>query len=485
MKKEAEHKYGWTNNVYFITRIGALLSVMLIFFPALNPGRVALIINKNVSLFTAAISYDSLVKDAARAISKGWVETAPFLGIRFSSVVICIGIALVAVMACMSLGNLKMKRVANWMGFGGSLLMITGLVGLHFSHLGLFNSERPERVEVLEKLPSSYWIFIAVAVILLISTIVIILFQPRAEKADKPEMATKYKLFLMFLPMAVMAFVFCYLPLYGWRYAFFDYTAGKTLTADDFVGLKWFTHLFQNAATRDDLIRVLRNTLIMSGLGIATSWIAMAFAVFLSEIKSNRYRRFVQFFTTIPNFISWVLVYAIALAIFSTDGFINGFLSSVTGESYTTNYLMNSDGTWFKMLAWGLWKGTGWSAIIYIAAISGIDPQMYEAAEIDGAGRFQKMWHITMPGLVPTYCVVLLMAVAGILSNGMDQYLVFDNPQNTSMIEVLDLYVYKIGIGKGLIPLSTVVGMAKTLVSVALLFMANGISKLIRGESIM
>ena len=137
------------------------------------------------------------------------------------------------------------------------------------------------------------------------------------------------------------------------------------------------------------------------------------------------------------------------------------------------------------MLAWGMWKGTGWSAIIYISGISGIDQQLYEAATVDGAGRFQKMWHITVPGLIPTFCVLLLMSVANILSNGMDQYLVFENAKNAVDIEVLDLYVYKIGIGKGLVPLSTVVGMVKTVVSVTLLFLANGVSKAIRGESIM
>jgi putative aldouronate transport system permease protein len=136
------------------------------------------------------------------------------------------------------------------------------------------------------------------------------------------------------------------------------------------------------------------------------------------------------------------------------------------------------------MLAWGLWKGIGWSAIIYIAAISGIDQQLYEAATVDGAGRFQRMWNITVPSLIPTFCVLLLMSIANILSNGMDQYLVFENSTNTSSIMVLDLYVYKLGIGQGQIPLSTVIGMVKSVVSVTLLFAANGISKLIRGESI-
>ena len=190
-----------------------------------------------------------------------------------------------------------------------------------------------------------------------------------------------------------------------------------------------------------------------------------------------------QTFTTIPNFISWVLVYAIALAIFSTDGFINSFLRML-GQNSAVNYLDNPDHTWLKMLLWGTWKGVGWSAIIYIAGISGIDQQLYEAADVDGANRWHRIWHITVPGLTPTYMVMLLMSIAGILSNGMEQYLVFRNARNTDVIQVLDLYVYDIGIGQGLIPLSTVVGIFKSLVGVTLLFGANRISKAIRGESI-
>ena len=139
---------------------------------------------------------------------------------------------------------------------------------------------------------------------------------------------------------------------------------------------------------------------------------------------------------------------------------------------------------WLKMLAWGMWKGIGWSAIIYISGIAGIDQQLYEAATVDGAGRFQKMRHVTLPGLLPTYVVMLVMSIAGVLSNGMDQYLVFTNAMNKDMIEVLDLYVYNLGIGNGSIPLSTVVGMAKSIISVILLFVANSISKLIRGNGV-
>ena len=255
----------------------------------------------------------------------------------------------------------------------------------------------------------------------------------------------------------------------------------------NFVGFKWFTYLFQNSATRTDMINTMRNTLIMSFLGVGTSWLPMIFAIFLCEMKNLRFRRFVQTFTTIPNFISWVLVYAVALAIFSTDGFINTFLKEigvVAQNAQGKAWLMSSKHTWLKMWAWGTWKGVGWRAIIYIAGISGIDQSLYEAATVDGAGRFQKMRHITLPGLLPTFFVLLLMAIAGCLSNGLDQYLVFRNPNNMDTIRVLDLWVYDLGINGGSIPLSTVIGMAKSIVSVALLFGANSVSKALRGESI-
>ncbi|MBO5353519.1 MAG: sugar ABC transporter permease [Lachnospiraceae bacterium] len=483
MKKVKVQSNGWTDKVYYVTRLGTILGLVMMFFPAANPGYVCNLINKNLSLFTTAISYDSLTTLAMRPMDKGWVDKSSFVTLMVAAAIVCIGIALQAVAGCASLGNLKMKRIGNWFGLGGAAVMCGGMVGLYMAYESFGGSSRPEKVYNI--MPNGMYIYAVLAAVLLVANIVIILFQPRPAKGEKCEIATQYKLFLMFLPIIAFVFVFSYLPLWGWRYAFFDYSAGQTLSMDNFVGFKWFTYLFQNEATRGDIMRVLKNTLVMSGLGIATSWIPMAFAIFLTEIKTGWFRRLVQTFTTIPNFISWVLVYAIALAIFSTDGFINSMLTEITGDIHETNYLLSDSGTWFKMLLWGMWKGTGWSAIIYISGISGIDQQLYEAATVDGAGRFQKMWHITVPGLIPTFCVLLLMSVANILSNGMDQYLVFENAKNTGAIEVLDLYVYKIGIGKGLVPLSTVVGMVKTVVSVTLLFLANGVSKLVRGESIM
>lgn len=470
------------NKLYYIVRIGILLSFVLMLFPGVNPAKVCGYVGKNMSLFTTGMSYSDLTEQCLRAFDKGWVQESSFVLLYVASIVTCIGIAVTAVCGCMSLGNNKMKRFGNWFALG-TVVELVGLAGIYLAYTQINATDRPEKVEPMFQ-TTGFVLFVVTALVVLLVTIAIQLMLPKPAEGEVMEIESKFKLFLMFLPFAALAFVFSYLPLWGWRYAFFDYSSGGTLSADNFVGFKWFTQLFENEATRVDILRVLRNTLAMSGLGIATSWCAMAFAIFLSEIKVGWFRRFVQTFTTIPNFISWVLVYALALAIFASDGFVSSLFVEMGWWDTSKNLLMDESHMWLKMLAWGMWKGLGWSAIIYVAAISGIDQQLYEAATVDGAGRFQKMWHITVPSLIPTYMVLLLMSIAGILSNGMDQYLVFENALNGDTITVLDLYVYKLGIGNGMIPLSTVIGMTKSIISVTLLFAANGVSKAVRGESI-
>ena len=136
------------------------------------------------------------------------------------------------------------------------------------------------------------------------------------------------------------------------------------------------------------------------------------------------------------------------------------------------------------MTAWGTWKGLGYGAILYLAAMSGIDPELYEAAKIDGAGRFRQMWHITVPGLAPTYMLLLLLNVANFLNNGFDQYYIFSNAFNAAYIQVLDLYVYNLGLAQGSYSLATAVNMMKSIVSVVMFLGMNGLSKILRGNSI-
>ncbi len=472
----------------WIYRLIALVAGMALFFPPANPGRVSEKINEAASLFTTAVSRGTITNSMGRILRSQWITDQDVTMLMIAGAVVMLGVIACCAGACMSLGNKPMVKRGLIAALIGAPVMGVGLFLIRRVHDSMYahgvEVDKLDRIGIM--LPGGFTVFCVFAGLLFVSALFSFLAMDRSGAAgEKMEMEEKYKLFLMMLPVILLSFIFAYLPIWGWRYAFFDYRVGEALTADKFVGLKWFGSLFNDPATVQDLIRVLRNTLIMSGLGIATSWLPIAFAVLLAEIRSTKFQRVVQTLTTIPNFISWVLVYAIAICIFSTDGFLNSFMTNVLHQTgANTNYLQIPDHTWLKMLLWGTWKGIGWSAIIYIAGIAGIDQQLYEAARVDGANRFRCIWHITIPGLMPTYMVMLLMSIAGILSNGMEQYLVFENAMNKDVIEVLDLYVYHIGIGQNMIPLSTVVGITKSLVGVTLLFAANGISKVIRGESI-
>lgn len=470
--------------LYIIHRIAILIAVAAVFYPGFNPGRITTAINRNVSLFTASISYSAIVSNLERALLRGWVEKTTFILVMAASIILIVGIIACCIGGCMSVGNRRMRRYGLYFPLIGGIIMAAGLGCLYIAYSHIVAADN-QRVPV--NFPVGFILYAAAAAAILLTT-ALLLVRDRKNPApleEKMEMREKYHLFLLFLPVMALAFVFSYLPLWGWRYAFFDYTAGGELTMENFVGFKWFTILFQNEATRADFFRVLKNTLGLSAIGILTSWLPMAFAIFLTQVESRKFRRVVQNFTTIPNFLGWVIIYAVALAIFSTDGFINNFLNNVLGIRSDTNYLMNGSHMWIKMWLWGTWKGLGWSAIVYISSITGIDPTLYEAAEMDGAGRFAKMWNVTVPQLMPTFFVLLLMSIANILSNGMEQYLVFSNPINSTSIEVLDLYVYNLGIGNGQIPMSTAIGMFKSVISVVLLFGANTFSKRFRGESIL
>jgi putative aldouronate transport system permease protein len=292
-------------------------------------------------------------------------------------------------------------------------------------------------------------------------------------------------LFLVSLPFLIAVFIFSYLPLYGWSYAFVDYHAGMKLQDCTFVGFKFFRTMVDNPVSRDEILRVLKNTFGISFLNILASPLPAIFAILLMEVRVKRLRSLVQTLTTLPNFISWVLVYAVAWSIFSiNDGFLNRFLMSANIIDKEINFLANPDHVWLKMLGYTMWKTLGWNSIMYIAAITAIDSQQYEAAMVDGAGRFQRMWYITVPGILPTYFVLLLLSIANFINNGMEQYYLFQNPMNKSTIEVLDLYVYNMGMVGQNISYSTAVGVLKSLVSVGLLFFANRLSKIVRKESI-
>lgn len=473
------------NILLIIIRILVVLVVISMFLPFLNPAKVSELVNKNISFFTSGFSYSTLASGFKRALAKEWVSSSALNTLSHSSLISGICIVLSGVAGCLTLGEIKLKKLSTLIIFLCSFIGAVSLTGIFVVYDSFTMSSNLKKVE--PSIPFGLPMLLVLLILCAIVALITFLLLEKPPKKAKYEMQQKYFLFLLMLPFIVLSFIFAYLPLWGWRYGLFNYKPGRELNSETFVGFKWFTYLFQNPASRNDIVRVMKNTLAMSGLGIATSWMSMAFAIFLSEIKVKRYRKVVQTITTIPNFISWVLVYAFGFAIFATDGLVNRLLIDWGIIDSGINFLLDGNNIWFKMLGWGIWKGLGWGAIIYLAAISGIDQQLYEAATVDGAGRFKRMWYITVPGLLPTYFVLLMLAIAGILNNGMEQYYVFKNAANKSTIEVLDLYVYTLGLGTGgtsNIALATVVGMLKSIISVILLFFANGLSKLIRKESI-
>ncbi|SEO94292.1 ABC transporter permease subunit [Paenibacillus sp. OV219] len=296
--------------------------------------------------------------------------------------------------------------------------------------------------------------------------------------------ANRVTLFLMVIPFVILVFLFNYIPLFGWIYAFYDYKPGIPLSQTEFVGLKFFRWAIDE---KEDLIRVLTNTLALSLLSILATPLSAIFAIMLNELNSKRFRKFVQTLTTLPNFISWIIVYSLATFMFSSGGLLNEVLMKLHWIEEPTTILGNSDATWWFQTAITVWKSLGWGAIIYLAAIAGIDTELYDAAKVDGAGRFQRILAITVPGIMPTFFVLLLLNIASVLSNGasgFEQNFVFYNSQVGDKIEALDYYVYRVGIATGDVSFGTAIGIAKTLVSVILLFAMNALSKRVRGHSV-
>lgn len=304
------------------------------------------------------------------------------------------------------------------------------------------------------------------------------------QKVKKKRNTQGIKMFLYILPFILLSFAFSYFPLHGWIYAFFDYKPPLKLSQCDFVGLKWFKMLFNNPMQVNQLMKVMINTFAMSGLTLATSVFPVAFAILLSEIKCKWFRNIVQTLTTLPNFISWVMVFSVAFSLFSNTGLINTVLLDSGLIKVPVKFLDGDSHTWLTMLLWNTWKGLGWGAIMYLAAIAGVDQELYEAARVDGANRFKLMRHITVPALMPTFFVLLMLSIANFLNNGLDQYYVFQNSFNKEHIQVLDLYVYNVGMTGASPSLATAIGMLKSLVSITLLAAVNFASKKIRGESI-
>lgn len=303
----------------------------------------------------------------------------------------------------------------------------------------------------------------------------------KRSKKRAPIRPDRLKLTLLALPFVVFVFLFSYVPLLGWGLAFFDYKPGLSLDKIRFVGFKYFQLMF---FYKEDILNALLNTLVLSFLSMAASVLPIVFAILLTELRHSRMRKVIQTVVTLPHFVSWIIVYALCFALFSSSGMVSQMLMTLGLADKPLGLMTNASTAWLFMTLLGIWKELGWNSIIYLAAITGIDEEYYDAARVDGAGRFRCIWHITVPGLMPTFIVLLLLKVGNLLSVGFDQYLVFNNAMISSRLEVLDLYTYRIGIGTQDYSFAVAVGIVKSAVSLLMLFSVNALAKRVRGESI-
>ena len=298
----------------------------------------------------------------------------------------------------------------------------------------------------------------------------------RKNKQANDKLKHQLEIQSMVLPGVIFLILFAYLPMIGVVTAFIDYNPVKGYLGSEFVGLKYFKELFSDWA----FPMILKNTLGINLIGLAISFpTTIIFALMLNEIQNPLFKKTVQTVSYLPHFVSWVIFGGIIIQLLSpgTDGVINKLLLSIGLIKEPINFLGEEKLFWPILIAASLIKGIGWSAIIYIAAIAGINTELYEAATIDGAGRLQKTWYITLPGIAGTIIVMLIFEISGILNSGMDALLVLQNDLNYYASETIDFYVYHVGIGNFRYSYATAIGLLKSIVGLILLLTANFASK--------
>lgn len=288
-------------------------------------------------------------------------------------------------------------------------------------------------------------------------------------------------LLMMVIPGIIWLFVFCYLPMYGCQIAFQNYRITDMLGTSDFVGLKWFEKFFKDPS----FFQVMKNTLGISLLKLVFGFTApIAFALLLNEMKHIRFKRFVQTVSYLPHFLSWVILGGIMITWLSDTGLINRVLIALGLLEEGVSFLAKPEYFWGVSVISEIWKELGWGAIIYLAAISGIDTSLYEAADIDGAGRLQKLRFITLPEISSTIAILFVLQVGGIMGSNFDQIFVLRNALNDPASNVIDLFVYKIGIGNGSYSYATAIGLFRSVISLLFLVMANKVTSKLEGSSL-
>ena len=293
-------------------------------------------------------------------------------------------------------------------------------------------------------------------------------------KYNIKEIKRQYVLLIWSAIFVVYGFVFYYLPLGGWIMAFQNYKPKTGLLHSKFIGLDKFKFLFED----DTFIRVVRNTLAMGVLNLVTSFVmAIVFAILLNEVRNKFFKKPIQTISYLPHFLSMIIVTGILHDALSSTGIINEILVNLNFIARPIDFFAHKEFFWPIVAFTNLWKETGWNAIIYLAAISAIDPTLYEAASIDGAGRWQKIKHITLPGIKATIIILLLMNVGNVLNAGFEIQYLLGNGLVKSVADTIDIYVLKWGVSQSDYSLGTAAGMFKSVVSITLIVIANVIAR--------
>lgn len=296
------------------------------------------------------------------------------------------------------------------------------------------------------------------------------------ERLTLPQRIWKYRIFYLFLLPAIIWYaIFCYYPMYGVTIAFKDFKFNQGIMGSKWVGTKYFV----NFLTDPHFWNVVKNTLVISVLKLVCGFPApIIMALFINEFRSRRYKKVVQTLSYLPHFVSWVVVIALLNKLLSpNNGAINELRQALNPEAVPIFFL--GERGWFYPLVVlsDIWKNVGWGSIIYLAALTGIDPELYEAAELDGANRWQKMSHITLPGIYPTIGILLILSLSGILNAGFDQIYLMQTAPTLQLSEVLDTYVLKRGLQQGNFSYAAAIGIFRSVISMILIIGVNAISR--------
>ncbi|OMF52790.1 protein lplB [Paenibacillus rhizosphaerae] len=293
----------------------------------------------------------------------------------------------------------------------------------------------------------------------------------------------QWELQSMILPGIIFMFIFCYIPIYGLSIAFKNYTVIDTLDSAPWVGLDNFKIIISDKYFWDSVV----NTLGISFLKLAVGFvIPIILAIMIYEVSMGRFKKFVQTISYLPHFLSWIVLGGMLITWFSTSGLLNEVLLGLGLISQPQNILLDPSKYWWIATLSDIWKEAGWGTILYLAVMSKIDPTYYEAAKIDGASRLRQIWNITLPNMKMIISLNLILTVSGLLGSNLDQTLVLMNSQNREKAEVINSYVYRMGMTQGDFSYATAVGLGVSIISVILLVTANKVtSKLNDNQSVL